>query len=85
MQTYTADLVVPMVILGFLDHVATDNLLVTVLIVLLPGHEVVVLEQLALMVLEFADHAGLCVCVSLGLLTSRSSSQRSMMTLNGTA
>jgi hypothetical protein len=46
------------VVFGFLDHVATDDLLVAMLVVLLPGDEVDLLEQLLLVMLEFSDHDG---------------------------
>lgn len=58
-RTYAADAVISVVVFGFLDHVATDDLLVAVRIVLLPGDEVVLFEQLLLVMLEFANHGGL--------------------------
>lgn len=45
-----------MVVLGLLDHVSPDDVLVAVVAVLLVGDEVGLAEELLLVILEFADH-----------------------------
>lgn len=45
-----------MVVLWLLDHVASNDGLVAVIIVLLVGDEVCLAEELLLMMLEFSDH-----------------------------
>lgn len=57
-KTYTAESVVFVVVFGFLNHVATDDGFVAVVIVGFVGDEVGFAEELLLVILELADHCG---------------------------
>lgn len=63
-RSYSANSVVSVVVLGLLDHVTTNNFLVAMVVVLLPGDEVDLLEELLLVMLEFSDHLGWVVAIS---------------------
>lgn len=56
--THAADAIVVEVVLGLLDHVATDDGLVAVRVVLLVRDEVRLAQELLLVVLELAHHDG---------------------------
>lgn len=54
--TYTANLVVLVIVLGLLDHVPPHDVVVSVVIVLLVVDKVVLAQEFRLVILEFPDH-----------------------------
>lgn len=82
-STYTAYLVVLVIVLGLLDHVPSHDVVVSVVIVLLVVDKVVLAQEFGLVILEFPDHLhGLLlsdVVVLLGILASSGEVVRTLM------